>query len=255
MEQKKILWIIAASGVFLLVVIGAALILNSTSSSPASASITTIEHPADDSLKALVATEPVYTDPSGTFGTVEPVIQNSEKTDDSNVISNTQIADFNVNAATSDPVNANNAGGTEIQLTSPQVTGVAATSKAGEDAIAAADAKKAGTAAPKPVATTTAKKTAAPAPKKIPDATKTTYWVQTASYTNKKMADNARSVLDQNKIPAEIFTYKDPKDNLFYRVRVGPYTTKSEAEYWKGRIVKIDLFKDSQCYVTETTSK
>lgn len=81
----------------------------------------------------------------------------------------------------------------------------------------------------------------------------TRYWIQVASYSNKKGAENARSILDENKIPSDIFTYTDTKNNLFYRVRIGPYTTKSEAEYWKTRIEEIDFFKTSQCYVTTTT--
>ena len=81
----------------------------------------------------------------------------------------------------------------------------------------------------------------------------TQYWVQVAAYSNKKGAENARSVLDENRIPSDIFTYKDNKGNLFYRVRVGPYTTKSEAEYWRTRINKIDAFSKAESYVTSTT--
>ena len=81
----------------------------------------------------------------------------------------------------------------------------------------------------------------------------TQYWVQVAAYSNKKGAENARSILDENRIPSDIFTYKDNKGNLFYRVRVGPYTTKSEAEYWRTRINKIDEFSKAESYVTSTT--
>lgn len=80
------------------------------------------------------------------------------------------------------------------------------------------------------------------------------YWVQVASYSNKKGSENARAILDSNKIPADIFTYVDNKDNLFFRVRVGPYTTKSEAEYWKTKINKIDEFSKAESYVTSTKS-
>jgi len=51
-----------------------------------------------------------------------------------------------------------------------------------------------------------------------------------------------------------VFTYKDSKGNLFYRVRVGPYTTKSEAEYWKNRIEAIDLFAKSGSYITNSSA-
>lgn len=81
----------------------------------------------------------------------------------------------------------------------------------------------------------------------------TQYWVQVAAYGSKKAAETARSVLDENRIPSDIFTYKDNKENLFYRVRVGPYTTKSEAEYWRTRINKIDQFSKAESYVTSTT--
>ena len=49
MDQKKTLWIVTASGVFLAVVILAALILNkpNPSSVPSAASITTIERPGN----------------------------------------------------------------------------------------------------------------------------------------------------------------------------------------------------------------
>ncbi|MBR7064891.1 MAG: SPOR domain-containing protein [Treponema sp.] len=80
------------------------------------------------------------------------------------------------------------------------------------------------------------------------------YWVQAASYANKKGADTARTMLDTNKIPADVFTYKDKQGKVFYRVRVGPYTTKSEAEYWRTRIAQIDDFKKTQSFVTQTVN-
>lgn len=86
-------------------------------------------------------------------------------------------------------------------------------------------------------------------------ATKTQYWVQVAAYSSKKGAEGARAVLDANKITADIFTYKDSKDNLFYRVRVGPYTTKSEAEYWRSKIIKISEFSKAESYITSTNTE
>ncbi|MCH5291096.1 MAG: SPOR domain-containing protein [Treponema sp.] len=80
------------------------------------------------------------------------------------------------------------------------------------------------------------------------------FWVQAASFTSKRNADEARTVLDDNKIQCEVFTYTDAKGNLFYRVRVGPYTTKSEAEYWKGRIDSIALFSKTGSYVTNSSA-
>lgn len=89
---------------------------------------------------------------------------------------------------------------------------------------------------------------AAPVNKKLP----IKYWVQVTSLSSKKSADNARGVLESNKINADIFTYTDKNSRLFYRVRVGPYTTKSEAEYWKTEISKIDNFKNIDSYIAQT---
>ena len=79
------------------------------------------------------------------------------------------------------------------------------------------------------------------------------FWVQAGSFTTTKNADQARSELESNKIPCEVFT-SDVSGVLHYRVRVGPYTTKSEAEYWKQRIDEIPLFSKSGSFVTATKS-
>ena len=108
------------------------------------------------------------------------------------------------------------------------------------------------TAPSKSVATKTAQKNAAAKPKA--PAGKTQYWIQAASFASKNGADAARSVLDENKIPADVFTYKDGKGKVFYRVRIGPYVTKSEAEYWRTRVAQINDFKSGESYITQTSS-
>ena len=79
------------------------------------------------------------------------------------------------------------------------------------------------------------------------------YWVQVASYSTKKSAEYARGLLSENKIESDIFTYTS-SDKIYYRVRVGPYTTKSEASFWMDEITKIKDFKDSGAFVTKTTN-
>lgn len=271
MEQKKTLWIIAASGVFLLVVIGAALLLNAPSTSaPATASITTIE----TTPVAAKTSEPVIT-PVETTGATTALdsntlaFQNIESGEPAgqDAVAQSQSACEEKSAQVAAASEANASAATTIELKSNASSAVTATSRAGQEALSNAGTKaapstiytgKPGTSAasksvakaPAPATSATKKVAAAPAPaKKAPLASR--YWVQAASFTNKKSADTARAALDDNKIPAEVFTYKDNRDNMFYRVRVGPYTTKSEAEYWKTRVCKIDLFKDTQSYVTE----
>lgn len=270
MEQKKTLWIIAASGVFLLVVIGAALLLNAPSSSaPATASITTID------------TTPV------TAKVEEPVISPIETPEANSALDSNTLAFQSIEAGESleevpaakqevEPLAKNESAEKEVAAAPSQTTielktktssAVTATSRAGREALSNAETKSSAStiytgnpgssSASKSVASAPAKKNysstkkVAAAPVKKAPVLSSKYWVQAASFSSKKSADSARATLDDNKIPAEVFTYKDNKDNLFYRVRVGPYTTKSEAEYWKTRVCKIDLFKDTQSYVTE----
>ena len=81
------------------------------------------------------------------------------------------------------------------------------------------------------------------------------FWVQAASYSTKKGADNARETLESNKIPSEIFTYTDANGTVYYRVRVGPYTTSTEAEYWKTQVAKIDKFATADSYIVNSSAK
>lgn len=263
MEQKKTLWIIAASGVFLLVVIGAALLLNAPSSSaPATASITTV----DTTPVTAKVEEPVIT-PVETTSSDTALDSNTlafQSLESGEPAESAPLANQSAEALDESAKIAAAPANTTIELNTKTSSNVTATSRAGQEALSNAGSKSSAStiytgnpgtsAASKSVASapakTPAKKVAAAPAKKAP-ALSSKYWVQAASFTSKKSADNARATLDDNKIPAEVFTYKDNKDKLFYRVRVGPYTTKSEAEYWKTRVCKIDLFKDTQSYVTE----
>ena len=111
-----------------------------------------------------------------------------------------------------------------------------------------------GNTAKKSVTPKATQKNIAAKPKAKTSAGKTQYWVQAASFANKNGADAARSVLDENKISADVFTYKDGKGKVFYRVRIGPYVTKSEAEYWRTRVGQINDFKSGESYITQTSS-
>ncbi len=70
------------------------------------------------------------------------------------------------------------------------------------------------------------------------------FWVQTASLTSRIYAEDARKVLQDQNMKAEIFT-KQTIAGLVHRVRVGPFSNKTEAEYWLKNIKKIEGFEDS----------
>lgn len=309
MEQKRTLWIMAAVGVFLLVVLGAALILYSPTarSSQTIATVSPSNKQTSNGWVSLAPAENETTIPQTKMPATEVLSEQNNEVPQQNVINSeekiTRVAELTVYAdkatiISNNPNEMNNVvaavpssvpeqetaeqtqthhtvinNTTTIDINpviseKPVVTPkneltkntIETTSKkVAEKPVVKQVAKK---EVSKPVSkpkkvtstkattstTTTAKITKTPAKPKVVQ-----YWVQVTSLKSKKSAENAREVLDENKITADIFTYKDKKDQLFYRVRVGPYTTKSEAEYWQSKIAKIDTFASSSSYITSTT--
>lgn len=298
MEQKKTLWIIAAVGVFLLVVLGFALIVSSGTPTGFEATTTTI--PTVENKD--------YSNGWSSPSDVPPALAEEEITDsdvqsvnDVVIVSNnTTVFDLNQNGTsttidlntlksqsiydTQDVQNtAEQASSSEVKVTKNETVSNEATeyyvgpkqnASQAEKTEKAASVKRTEPAAvktssatvktTKPAATTSTKTTAtktaststAKAATTAPQAKPVTrFWVQVASYTNKKTAENARAILSDNKISSDIYTYQDNSSKLFYRVRVGPFTTKSEAEYWMSKITQIKDFSKAGSYVTSTTDK
>ena len=306
MEQKRTLWIMAAVGVFLLVVLGAALILYSPTarSSQTIATVSPSNKQTSNGWVSLAPAENETTIPQTKMPATETFIEETNEVPQQNVINSeekiTRVAELTVYAdkATiiSNNPNENNVVAAVPSSVPEQKTAeqthhtvinntttidinpvisekpvVTPKNELTKNTIANNSNKVVAKPVVKQVAkkevskpvskqkkvtstkattstTTTAKVTKTPAKPKVVQ-----YWVQVTSLKSKKSAENAREVLDENKITADIFTYKDKKDQLFYRVRVGPYTTKSEAEYWQSKIAKIDTFASSSSYITSTT--
>ena len=307
MEQKRTLWIMAAVGVFLLVVLGAALILYSPTarSSQTIATVSPSNKQTSNGWVSLAPAENETTIPQTKMPATEVLSEQTNEVPQQNVINSeekiTRVAELTVYAdkttiISNNPNEMNNVVATVPSSVPEQETAeqthhtvinntttidinpvisekpvvipkneltkntIETTSKkVAEKSVVKQVAKKEVSkpvSKPKKVTSTkattsttaTAKVTKTPAKPKVVQ-----YWVQVTSLKSKKSAENAREVLDENKITADIFTYKDKKDQLFYRVRVGPYTTKSEAEYWQSKIAKIDTFASSSSYITSTT--
>ncbi|MBO4629075.1 MAG: SPOR domain-containing protein [Treponema sp.] len=306
MEQKKTLWIIAAVSVFLLVVMGAAMILYNpgagasrkvasikpveksvqTSSSSGWTNSTAVEPASTSSPQVsdmFVVSENTTVLDLGQSGSSAAATDNQSTTIDLNALKRELAADaalaqtapqsnINITVNLSDKENTAKVEEPPVVLTTEYYTGKAkeaeetekatavkktetAVAKATTTSTPAATAKTSTSTASKSTSssststkTTTAKATASTA------AAVTRFWVQVAAYSNKKTAENARSVLSDKKINSDIYTYEDAKSKLFYRVRVGPFTTKSEAEYWQSKIVEIADFAKAGSYVTSTVN-
>lgn len=292
MEQKRLLWIIAAVGVFLLVVLGAALIIYAPASkTPQSiASITknnnkaaangwiSLAPAAESNSSGQTSLEPPHAEEfnyaQNGFEMPKPLDlegeqklsspefasgTNTEKSDNEIKINEitvhaekaTVIADNVITkpVSTTIDLNVTSAAKTAQNTTLPKTN----TSVQAKDNVKKVEAPKSTSVAyesKKTPAANTAKKAAAP---KKPEIIQ--YWIQVTALTSRKSADSAREELAKNQINADVFTYTNNKNQLFYRVRVGPYTTKTEAEYWRNKISQIDNFAKSASYVTTTKTE
>lgn len=282
MEQKRTLWIVAAVGVFLLVVLGAALILYTPQSKQATIanSRVTNSSTASNGWISLAPSAPLQTstNPDEKVDEESSVLSDKEipnpaktelRTEEVNIYAEnanvysekTELNKLGENATVKAEISEKP---TTIVLTEPEKTAEAKTSKpevskprsnvavknsVSEKQKAPAKPEHKNTA--KTAKTGQNKSVSAKPSVKEPEIVQ--YWVQVSALTSRKSADEARNKLGENQITADVFTYTDNKKQLFYRVRVGPYTTKSEAEYWRTKISKIDSFQNSSSYITSTT--
>ena len=298
MEQKRTIWIVLAAGIFLMVVIGAAVILYAPEARKDTTALVQKENgtvwmspevaqhkkdelmenssvvsaPVED-VKAVEDTSVVSSIATPAEGTTQIESMTVIATGNTNVYSigtdgPATIDLNNVREVADEPaVKAQNrAAEAAIRETNTvrrnvEVSDVlvensykdVSKATASSNVRRAERSSSANVSAPVKKAAPAAKKTEAKAPAKverIPDR----FWVQAASYSAKKNADEARSVLEQKKIQCEVFTFTDAKGTLYYRVRVGPYTTRKEAEYWKKKIDEIPLFSKNGSFVTNSSA-
>ena len=312
MEQRRILWIVAAVGLFLLVVVGFALILYSPTKNQDP--IITQNQSTNDiwaSTQNAIPIDPNYQTPNLQGTPLENIVALSgtqvqqgltsqlDNPTQNGMIQQNQSQEMQTQPYLAQPVaNGNNvlpsdsmalvgkqvqdvtvisgntkvitSGSTTIDLTGltvnstsqPVVTQNTNTNTQTENTVVPASTKTTSTtsakASTKTTSTTKASSTKTTA--KVSSTAKTEtlapkYWIQAGSYSSKKNAEEARSALSAEKIASEIFTYTDANGNLFYRVRIGPYTTKSEAEYWQSRVALIEKFSGAKTYITDSSAK
>jgi len=99
---------------------------------------------------------------------------------------------------------------------------------------------KTATTAKAPVESTASKSTTTKSTLK----TYTDYWVQTGAYSTKARAEAVKEQLKTKGITS-VLDVKDINGKTYYRVRIGPYTTQKEAQYWLSLVKNIDGFSES----------
>ena len=272
MEQKKILWVILSVSLFVLIIFGIALFLYS---------------PSRNSATAQAGGETVPYETAGTSAAVDPDLWARDPDRVAGLDRNAPAAAGNIinlnnlNIISPDGQNGQSNGIDVSELTAQAGTaevsglpkdlaaqiGIDTTPEQPE--VQSTPAKK--EAAPQPQTATTVQAQLKPAvEKKVAQASvsiapkakasakpaapqvQTLYWVQTASLANRINAERARDKLAAQHMKVEIFT-KETSAGLTHRVRVGPFTNSTEANYWLNSIKKIEGFEKS--YVTEEKVK
>jgi len=128
--------------------------------------------------------------------------------------------------------------------TTPDKTGAA---PAGASVASKAPAAKTPAASP-PAAKKAPALAKVQSPAKAVPAVKADYWIQAASFTSRGRADDLKQALSEKGIATHL-SVKDIVGKSWYRVRVGPYATKAEAEGWLGRLKALP--QCSEAYVSK----
>lgn len=257
MEQKKILWILLAVSVFILIIFGTAILLYS----PSSGSAASLQQAAAV-VPAISSNQPDSSvDPDSWVRNPETQPGLDSVTESPAGTVNLTIVNRNEPHTTYETLDvagltrsSNDEVSPDASLPPEQIPGQ--TSR--KEASVSTDKETSSNSASSATATSRKKETqtvSAPV-KKAKPARKATivtdYWIQAGSYSSKINAEHARATLAERYLSAEIFT-RDSKGKTTYRVRVGPYNSKAEADYWLGTVKNIPDFPDS--YVSEVKTR
>jgi len=161
-------------------------------------------------------------------------------------------------AAVPDAAPAGRAVSTSVQQTASKSATTVASKPAASTPAQAAPKPAASTpvaATPVTVAAQTQTKSAQTQSQAKPASTQTKvyndYWVQTGAFSTIARAEGVKATLSSKGITS-IIENREVEGRTVFRVRVGPYTSQNEANYWLALIKSINGFEDSQVRQTES---
>jgi len=273
MEKKKILLVAISVGVFFALTIGAALLVfapKDSSAAPMAAAKSieaidtgiTVPSPSSPSASGSSVSQdstpqPSLLDPVELVNATPGLRQAPEGT-------SRQGEDFYING---NNVGTGRSAETVISVPKPSTAAVPDAPPAGKAApatsaenvatttttVKAAPATPAQTA-PKPASATVTAAVTTPAATAVqtqakPAATQAKvyndYWVQTGAFSTMARAEVVKNTLSSKGITS-IIENREVEGKSVFRVRVGPYTSQNEANYWLSLIKSINGFEDSQ---------
>jgi len=232
-EQKKLLLVAVSTGVFLLVTVAVAIIM----------------------LTPKVQPQETFFSSSGSFtGPIKPV-EPVNDTLSQPVINNSQETKIYIDG-NPEPIaiDRNNGDSLTIQIPRPSTPAVPESSDTPVSPTVKTQASttvKQAVSQPAKTQTAAANKTAStkktttvssskPAAKTIND-----YWIQTGAYSSMVRAEDVKERLSSSGLTS-IIDNREVDGKILYRVRLGPYTSENEANYWLSLVKSIDNFGDSQ---------
>jgi DedD protein len=236
-EQRKLLLVAVSTGVFLLITITAAIMMLTPKIQPQNAVFSS----AGYSAGTIIPVETVN-------DTAQPVINNSQETKIYIEGNPDPIA-----------IDKNNGDNLTIQIPKPNTPAVsdsldntpsAAKTQTFATAVKPAAVQPAKTQVSTAGKTASTAKTATASSGKTAAKTINDYWIQTGAFSAMFKAEDVKETL-LSKGLTSIIENREIDGKTLYRVRLGPYTTEKEANYWLTLVKSIDGFGDSQ--VRQTT--
>jgi DedD protein len=229
MEQKKILWILFSVTLFLLVVVGTGFIwfFPKGGDLPETAE----NRPSGETVSAFDPVEWVRTGPAEYPGLQEPEKGEKDETGDDDFVI--------VYGETGRPEDKEAA--------------EAAIRPSVESPLPAAKPRSSVSPAP-PVSAPAAERKPQPVTRNVQV---TEYWIQAGSFQSRSGAEEANRLLSEKGFSGRLTT-KQVEGSDYYRVRLGPYAKKEEAEKFLNWVKEVDQFGSSyisQVRVTKTISE
>jgi len=233
MEQRKLLWIIFSATLFLLVVVGAGIIWL---------------YPQPKEQTVIAAGEVEAQGAGADFDPVEWVRSDQKSP---GLEERPESADEDENFVV---VYGENGEGDKSLPTIESEEAEKSAKKSEDRAAATKDGTKTPSAQPPAAQKTGAQSQPSPQPSPQPNVTETEpetrtvrsteYWIQAGSYTSRTRADRIKDELDRQGLTGRIMS-KDVDGTLYYRVRIGPYQEKAEAQKFLTWVKEKEQFSSS----------
>jgi DedD protein len=232
MERQKIFWVVLSVSVFVVVVLVVGAFLLRPRPSSSTETPVTVSPLSDQGTQVYE-----YQVPAGSPGASGA----SGATSSSGQSGNTETLHFYIGEGQGEA--GSGPAPSSTSPAAPSVQGETTTTTAPEQVPGTVPQGAAAvTRAPAPRTAPAAAAAAKPAVK--PTARSTEYWIQTGSYKSQTRAEDLAALLGDKGLAGRVFSYA-VQGATWYRVRVGPYTSKGEANKFLAEVKKLQGLETS----------